>query len=98
MFVVTGNRLLDGIVVYLASAHAWVEDIRNARCYETEAEAQAALDAQSDAIVSLEAIPVIKDDEGVISASRLREKIRAEGPTINPFEEIDLKRSFERAE
>ena len=94
MFVVTGNRLLDGIVVYLAAAHRWVEDLQTARLYETKEDADAALLEQSDVIVSLDVIPVILDDEGNVQADRLRERIRAEGPTINPFETISLERSF----
>ncbi|PLW77551.1 DUF2849 domain-containing protein [Cohaesibacter celericrescens] len=95
MFVVTGNRLLDGIVVYLASGHAWVEDLKLSHCFESQEEAQAALDVQIDMVVSLEVIPVAKDDLGDVVASGLRERIRAEGPTINPFASIDLVRRFD---
>lgn len=94
MFVVTGNRLLDGIVVYLAAAHRWVEDLQTARLYETKEEAEAALQEQSDVIVSLDVIPVALDAGGNVQADRLRERIRSDGPTINPFETTRLERSF----
>ncbi len=97
MFVVTGNRLLDGIVVYLAAAHHWVEDLQRARLYETADEAQVALGEQSDVVVSLDVIPVIKNDDGGIAAERLRERIRADGPTIQPFDTIPLERQFSKA-
>lgn len=97
MFVVTGNRLLDGIVVFLAAAHHWVEDLQGARLYETADEAQAALQAQSDVIVSLDVIPVLKDEDGKIVAERLRERIRAEGPTIQPFDSISFERPHSAA-
>ena len=97
MFVVTGNRLLDGIVVYLAAAHHWVEDLQRARLYDTSYEAQAALGEQSDMVVSLDVIPVCKDDNGRIAAERLREQIRADGPTIQPFDSIPLERQFSKA-
>jgi len=97
MFVVTGNRLLDGIVVYLAAAHHWVEDLQGARLYDTSNEAQAVLDEQSDMIVSLDVIPVSKQDNGRIVADRLRERIRSDGPTIQPFDAIPLERQISTA-
>ena len=90
MFVVTGNRLLDGIVVYLAPAHAWVEDLQQARLFDEEQSAKQAADEQGDSIVSLDVVPVERSDDGAVRAARLRERIRALGPTINPFEDIDL--------
>ncbi|SNY93685.1 Protein of unknown function [Cohaesibacter sp. ES.047] len=94
MFVATGNRLLDGIVVYLAKDASWVEDIQSARIYEVKDDAQAAIDAQDADIVSLDVIPVEHDVTDGVRPARLRERIRAAGPTINPFETIDLSRRF----
>ena len=39
--VVTANRLLDGIVVYLAADGSWTEDLARARLAETEEETKA---------------------------------------------------------
>ena len=94
MFVVTGNRLLDGIVVYLADKHNWVENLQDAQVYGIADEAKSALAEQSDVVVSLDVIPVAKDAQGALRADRLRERIRADGPTIQPFETINLERTF----
>lgn len=98
MFVVTGNRLLDGIVVYLSASDGWVENLQNASCFDSQDDGQAALAKQDADIVSLEIIPVEQDGDGDIRAARLRENIRANGPTINPFETIDLARRFAPAD
>ncbi|SNZ07830.1 DUF2849 domain-containing protein [Cohaesibacter gelatinilyticus] len=98
MFVVTGNRLLDGIVVFLAPAVRWDEDLQQARCYEVESDAEAALEEiRNQGVIDLAVISVSRasDDEPLI-ADRLRERIRADGPTIDPFEGLHLSRKFDR--
>ncbi len=94
MFVITGNRLLDGGVVFLAPALAWVEDIQLARRYESEQSAQEIVAGLGDMVVNLDVIPVAHVDEGELQPLRLRERIRVGGPTINPFADINLDRSF----
>ena len=99
MFVVTGNRLLDGIVVYLAPEGEWVESLQNAERHADQAVAKSLMASQGEAtIVSLDVVPVEVGEDGQVRALRLREQIRAEGPTINPFESIDLARSFASAD
>ena len=39
--VVTANRLVDGIVVYLAKDGGWIEDLARAKLAETEDETKA---------------------------------------------------------
>ena len=94
MFVITGNRLLDGGVVFLAPALAWVEDIQRARRYESDRSARDTVTGLGDVVVNLDIIPVACDDEGVVQPLRLRERIRVGGPTINPFASINLERSL----
>jgi hypothetical protein len=79
--VVTANRLIDGIVVYLAADGGWVEDIARAHFAETEEETKA-LEAQGEKavkdriVVAMYAMPVeIKD--GAVDALSVRERIRA---------------------
>nr|WP_319389326.1 DUF2849 domain-containing protein [uncultured Cohaesibacter sp.] len=94
MFVITGNRLLDGGVVFLAPALAWVEDIQLARRYESDKNAREIVASLGEVVVSLDIIPVACDGEGVVQPLRLRERIRVGGPTVNPFAGIHLERSF----
>ena len=97
MFVVTGNRLLDGIVVFLAPANRWLENLQLARCFPDQNEAEEAMSReQHGAIISMEVIPVLEED-GEIVPERLRERIRSDGPTVSPFESIDLTRTYVEA-
>ena len=79
--VVTANRLVDGIVVYLAPDGSWTEDIARARFALTEDETSA-LEAQANQavkdriVVAMYPMPVeIKD--GAVDLLSVREKIRA---------------------
>jgi hypothetical protein len=79
--VVTANRLVDGIVVYLAPDGSWTEDITRARFALTEDETSA-LEAQANQavkdriVVAMYPMPVeIKD--GAVDPLSVREKIRA---------------------
>jgi hypothetical protein len=79
--VITANRLVDGIVVYLASDGSWTEAIERARIAATEDETQA-LESQAEQavkdriVVAMYAMPVeIKD--GAVDPLSVRERIRA---------------------
>jgi Protein of unknown function (DUF2849) len=79
--VVTANRLVDGIVVYLAPDGSWAEEIARARIASTEDETQA-LESQAEQavkdriVVAMYAMPVeIKD--GAVDPLSVRERIRA---------------------
>ncbi len=79
--VVTANRLVDGIVVYLASDGSWTEDLSSARIASTEEETkaleeQAAKDVKARKVVAVYPMEVaIKD--GAVDPLSVREKIRA---------------------
>ncbi|MFC7052152.1 DUF2849 domain-containing protein [Hansschlegelia quercus] len=86
--IVTANRLDDGVVVYLAPDGGWTERLGAARRIEGDDALASALEiakaAETDRVV-VEAYPIdVAEQGGALVALRLREKIRAEGPTIHP--------------
>jgi hypothetical protein len=86
--VVTANRLDDGVVVYLDPAGGWTERIDDAQVVEGDAALAAAVAEAKRAEarrVVLESYPidVAREDDFVLPL-RLREKIRAAGPTVRP--------------
>jgi len=88
MKVITANRLLNGDVVWLGENNAWVERITLARTFDgKDAVAEGlALGAEAEGrqeVVSVYDMDVTVED-GVIVPVRLREKIRAAGPTTHP--------------
>jgi len=93
MEILTGNELLSGATVYLDRQGNWVEDLQQARVFlKEEAEARdAALAATKKTlrIISLE-IETVTLRDGVIHPDRIRERIRAEGPTAPRFERQHL--------
>ncbi|HEV7345672.1 MAG TPA: DUF2849 domain-containing protein [Devosia sp.] len=84
MEILTGNELTSGGTVYLDAQNTWVEDLQAARVFgkEEAAERDAALAATkaTGRIISVEAEEVTQD-QGRIVPKRLRERIRAAGPT-----------------
>ena len=79
--VVTANRLVDGIVVYLASDGSWTEEIGRARIAETEdevvaLEAQATEDIKARKVVAVYPMEVTLHD-GAVDPLSVRERIRA---------------------
>lgn len=85
MKVLTANRLIDGEAVWCAEG-AWIETIAGATVVsdkDGEARLQAIGKAAFDAnqVVDVELIDVDIED-GAIHPLRLRERIRAAGPTI----------------
>ena len=79
--VVTANRLLDGIVVYLAADGSWTEDLARARLAETEEEtkaleAEAAKAVAERLVVAVYPMAVALHDGAVYPLS-VRERIRA---------------------
>ncbi|WP_419908643.1 DUF2849 domain-containing protein [Hoeflea sp.] len=84
--VLTANRLSDGIAVWLGANGQWLENIDNALI----ARHQEAVDALEEAgksafnknlVVDVDLIDV-EETDGDIYPIRLRERIRAAGPTI----------------
>jgi len=84
MEILTGNELISGGTVYLDAQNQWVEDIQTARVFSNEeaAERDAAIAATkaTGRIVSVE-IEEVTAEAGVLMPKRLRERIRAAGPT-----------------
>jgi hypothetical protein len=93
MEILTGNEVMSGATVYLAENGAWVEELQSARLFSKDEAA-----ARDEAIVatkktmrinSLE-IETVQLKDGVIVPDRIRERIRAEGPTTPRFERQHL--------
>jgi hypothetical protein len=93
MEILTGNELKSGATVYLSKSGEWVEELQQARLFSTEetAERDAAIAATKKTmrINSLE-IETVTVKDGVIVPARLREAIRAEGPTAPRFDRQHL--------
>ena len=84
MEILTGNELTSGGTVYLDAHNNWVEDLQAARVFSKEetAERDGALATTKGGgrVISLE-IEEVTLEQGVITPKRLRERIRAAGPT-----------------
>ena len=93
MEILTGNELMSGATVYLDRQGNWVEELQQARVFlaeELEAkEAAIAATKRTGRINSLE-VEIVKLAGGVIQPTRLREFIRAEGPTAPRFDRQHL--------
>lgn len=88
MKVITANRLLNGDVVWLGDNGTWVERITLARVFEgkeavAEGLAEGAEAERNQEVVSVYEMDVTVED-GIVSPVRLRERIRATGPTTHP--------------
>jgi hypothetical protein len=87
MKVLTANRLSDGIAVWYSTGKGWDTDISTAEL-ASDAAGEARLSAAgAESCARNEVIDVnVIDAElsgGKPAATKLRERIRAEGPTIN---------------
>ncbi len=84
MEILTGNELVSGAAVYLRTDGVWGEELQASRLFDKDqaAERDAAIAATkaTGRIVSLE-IEEIDQVDGVIVPRRMRERIRAAGPT-----------------
>lgn len=86
MKILTANRLNDGIAVWLRADHSWATDIaeaelaREALCEEKLTRAGQAAFLKNEVVdVTLVDVDLV---DGEIVPRRLRERIRAAGPTI----------------
>lgn len=90
--VITANRLIDGAVVWRNAAGRWIEDFDRASASDhDDTVAQMLADAQADAAAGIVIAPYEVEVEVLPSAlsratvpTRLRERIRAFGPTVAP--------------
>ncbi|PSJ55685.1 DUF2849 domain-containing protein [Kumtagia ephedrae] len=85
MKVLTANRLTDGEAIWYAGARGWAETIAEAdvagdKAGEAELEAAGKAAFANNEVVDVELIDVELVD-GLIRPVRLRERIRAAGPT-----------------
>ncbi|WP_430257205.1 DUF2849 domain-containing protein [Neorhizobium sp. IRS_2294] len=85
--VLTANRLSDGIAVWLDAAGRWTENLQDA-LVARHAEAVSSLEAigkrdfAENKVVDVNVIDV-EETEGKLWPTRLRERIRAQGPTMD---------------
>ncbi len=88
MKVLTANRLTDGEAVWYAGGHGWIETIKGADVADNAAAQerleQAGKDSAANNLVVDVNIIDVEITDGVIRPVRLRERIRAAGPTIHP--------------
>lgn len=93
MEILTGNEVMSGATVYLDGEGHWVEELQNARVFRKEEadarDAAIAATRKTMRINSLE-IETVSVREGVIYPDRIRERIRAEGPTAPRFDRQHL--------
>ncbi len=93
MEILTGNELMSGATVYLDREGRWVEELQHARVFnndEVEArDAAIAATKKTLRVVSLE-IETVTLSDGAIYPDRIRERIRAEGPTAPRFDRQHL--------
>ena len=91
--ILTGNELLSGATVYLDGTGRWGEALQAARVFEKdEADALDAATAATKAtgrVISVESEDV-EVNEGGIYPTRIRARIRAEGPTAPRFDRQHL--------
>jgi len=94
MKLLTANRLSDGLVLWLSHGQ-WVEDAAKASVLEDD-EADMALEAwkaRETEVVGAYLIPLEADHP--IKREKVRENIRANGPTIGATA-LDTAKSFKR--
>jgi hypothetical protein len=93
MEILTGNELLSGATVYLDKDGRWVEDLQQARLFgKDDAEARDAAVVATKATMRINSLEVetVEVIDGRIVPDRLREKIRAQGPTAPVFDRQHL--------
>jgi hypothetical protein len=86
--VITASRLRDGAVVFLGPKLQWVERLAEAEVFgavetSTEALKAAQKDEAENVVLDIYAIDVA-DRHGAWVPVKLREAIRAQGPTVHP--------------
>ena len=89
-YLVTGQRLGDGAVVFLAEGGEWSELLDDAEVAEDIEPVlrSARADQAANRVVDVHTIPARREGQRVVP-SRFRELLRATGPTVRP----DLQRA-----
>ncbi len=93
--ILTANHLVSGDVVFRAPGGDWVVEVDRAELLDDKdalarAETAAAADVDHCVVIGVEAIDVTAG-AGRIVPVRLRERIRAMGPTVKSDHRADLK-------
>jgi hypothetical protein len=86
--IVTANRLIDGVVVYLTATDGWSEVFADAAVASDEA-AAAALQAKGDEATRAQLVvgpyrAPARLEAGKPVPADMKERIRARGPSIHP--------------
>ena len=84
MEILTGNEVMSGATVYLDRDGHWVEELQKARVFlKEEAEARDAAIAATKKTMRINSLEIetVTLRDGNIIPDRIREVIRAEGPT-----------------
>ena len=84
MEILTGNEVMSGATVYLDRDGKWVEALQQARVFlKEEAEARDAAIAATKKTMRINSLEIetVTLRDGAIHPDRIRERIRAEGPT-----------------
>lgn len=86
--IVTASRLTDGAVVFLDRDGGWSDRLDRSRLFADKAETAAGLEAGRVAearslVIDVYAVDVALQ-AGLVVPTKLREAIRARGPTIHP--------------
>ncbi|MDJ0949532.1 MAG: DUF2849 domain-containing protein [Alphaproteobacteria bacterium] len=86
--VVTANRLVDGIVVFLAADGGWSERFDLAAVSRSEEASRRLLgiaeQAEADRVVVAPYLIDVREEDGAVRPVRFREHIRAFGPPVHP--------------
>ena len=99
--VATANRLSDGAVVFLADAGRWSEAIDTA-LVAPDADAAAALSAQSQEAEAVNHVTGsylvdVERSDGRVRPLHIRERIRAQGPTVGTDLHLTIERGLKEA-
>jgi hypothetical protein len=93
MEILTGNEVMSGATVYLDREGRWQEELQQARVFlKEEAEARDAAIAATKKTMRINSLEIetVTLRDGVIYPDRIRERIRAEGPTAPRFDRQHL--------
>ena len=93
MEILTGNEVMSGATVYLDRDGNWQEALQQARVFlKEEAEARDAAIAATKKTMRINSLEIetVTLRDGVIYPDRIRERIRAEGPTAPRFDRQHL--------
>jgi hypothetical protein len=83
MKIVTGNDLLEGAPVYRTAAGGWTRDIAQAAAFENGAAEVALAAAQKEETIVVGVYLLAMDDVAKPAhREKVREDIRAKGPTV----------------